>query len=104
MLCITRQLKKWALFNYFDGAMKCFNHYCMYTLCHEYFVVTNGPRRDKSAVCKGESKGADSCAVTAADRRLVFTTVPLLPKSKILSALPFLRLYSLVCVGTGRKP
>ena len=63
----------------------------------------------KPAFCMCENKGADQLYDNrTADHRLCFryinSTIPLLPKSEILSLYPLLLLYRPVCVGLGRKP
>ena len=63
----------------------------------------------KPAFCICENKDADQLRVNReADQRLCFrysdSTIPLLLKSEISSPSHLLWLYSLVCVGPGRKP
>ena len=63
----------------------------------------------KPDFCICENKDADQLRGNReADQRLCFrhldSTIPLLAKSKISSLSHLLWLYSLVCVGPGRKP
>ena len=63
----------------------------------------------KPAFCIYDNKGADQHGNCTADQRLHYrdSAIPLLLKSDISSLLPssdFLWLYSLVCIGPGRKP
>ena len=63
----------------------------------------------KPAFCLCENKDADQlCGNRTADQRLCFrytdSTIPLLPISKIQASSRLVWLYSLVCVGPGRKP
>ena len=63
----------------------------------------------KPAFCICENKDADQLRGNRkADQRLCFrytdSTIPLLPKSNFQASSHLLCLYSLVCVGPGRKP
>ena len=63
----------------------------------------------KPAFCICKNKDADQlCSNCAAYQHLCFlytdSTIPLLPKSEFQASSRLLWLYSLVCVGPGRKP
>ena len=63
----------------------------------------------KPTFCICENKDADQLrGKREADQRLCFryidSTIPLLSKSEFQASSHLLRLYSLVCVGPGRKP
>ena len=63
----------------------------------------------KPTFCIGESKDADQLRGNReADQRLCFlytdSTIPLLSNLKFQASSHLLKLYSLVCVGPGRKP
>ena len=76
----------------------------VYILLKEMSRVMRNP-----AFCICENTDADQLRGNReADQRLCFrytdSTIPLLPKSEISSIQTYSVLYSLVCVGPGRKP
>ena len=84
------------------------------TQCPQPHILTFTERHYMSLVrkpdfCICENKDADQLRGNSeADQGLCFhykdSTIPLLPKSEIQASRHLLWLYSLVCVGPGRKP